>query len=105
MLFQMLVGKGCSEEQIINAFRDLKVSKKAKEFNAYQLDFNRDSILAFMRRKNYHEAFMITADNQQAIFPMEEIAKEKDIFYTKGKILFRFRERWLSWEEWIEILV
>ena len=104
MVFELLVGQGCSAEQITDAFKELKINEKCKAFGSSQFDINRKSILAFMEEANYHKAFKLTADSQKALFPMEAITKEKDIFYTKKRVLVRFKDVWGFWSEWANVL-
>lgn len=104
MIVEILVGEGCSAEQITDAFRELKLNKKCKAFGSSQFDINKKSILAFMEKEGYHKAFKLTADSQKVLFPMEAITKGKDVFYTKGKILVRFQDAWGKWSEWTNVL-
>lgn len=105
MVVEILVGQGCSAEQITDAFRELKINGRCRAFSSFRWDINRKSILAFMERENYHKAFKLTADSEKELFPMETVTKEKDIFYTKGKIFVRFKNINGSWGEWINACI
>ena len=103
MVVEILVGEGCSAEQITDAFKKLNANEKCKAFSSSQFDINRKSILTFMEKEGYHGTFKLTADSKKALFPMEAITKEKDIFYTKGRILVRFQDVWGKWSEWTNV--
>lgn len=103
MIVEILVGEGCSAEQITNAFKELKDNEKCKAFSSFQFDINKKSILTFMEKAGYHKAFKLIADSKLALFPMVAVPKEKDIFYTKQRILVRFQDVWGKFSEWVNV--